>query len=634
MADTFLVDAISRLRDENKKQSDDAMTVGFIQADSLDDLNKSMGELVSQFKKGALDDEEARRDNNKKSPADAPSAPSAPEDPQAGDLKGILQILGGIGASIAGFAAGLVAGFAGVFRSIILKFTPKALQLKMAGIAKSITNFAKGLSTKFKTAFKGLFKASTNMTRIMDNLKDAFVAGTKGIKGISLTAKATLRGLNPIEKGMKLLGKVFSMFTKAFDAMKGIAKPFTSIIDKIKGAMKVSKGVGAIFGKLFGVFKTFGRVIAFPITIIMGIVDGFKGMLKGAERQEGMISTLIGGALGAISGVIQGLIGMPLDLLKDAVSWIAGKLGFENFSAILDNFSFTESIGSIFNSITDGIVDFKDRIIIQLSSAFTAIAEPLMALFNGEGSIIGNIGTFLKESISAIIGAPFDLLRSAFASILEMFGMDDEAKMFDEFNISEEISKVIDKVVEVFTNFFKRVADFEFKSLIPDWATNLFGGDDEEKAPAAIEKEKASREDVEPEIEKEKPAKRTGRKTQADRDAYAKRKAQRAADRAEKLKPQEPNKLPSEMKIAERPSDKSPTAVPTKASEQNSQQLAEANKESSALKGSGQTSVVVAAPTTNTTNNSSGTAFVGDQNQSTIDRSDPATDMNYMGAAW
>ena len=30
---------------------------------------------------------------------------------------------------------------------------------------------------------------------------------------------------------------------------------------------------------------------------------------------------------------------MPLDLLKDGISWIAGKLGFEGFAEILDGFS-------------------------------------------------------------------------------------------------------------------------------------------------------------------------------------------------------------------------------------------------------------------------------------------------------
>ena len=47
---------------------------------------------------------------------------------------------------------------------------------------------------------------------------------------------------------------------------------------------------------------------------------------------------------------------MPLDLLKDGISWIAEKLGFENFSGMLDSFSFKD----LFSNMVD-----KVKVIVQ-----------------------------------------------------------------------------------------------------------------------------------------------------------------------------------------------------------------------------------------------------------------------------
>ena len=99
---------------------------------------------------------------------------------------------------------------------------------------------------------------------------------------------------------------------------------------------------------IFGVFRTLGRVIFFPLTIIMGVFDSIKGAIEGF-KQEG----ILGGILGAIGGLARGLIGMPLDLLKSGISWIAGKLGFENFSEMLDSFSFSDMIFGMFMKVAN-----------------------------------------------------------------------------------------------------------------------------------------------------------------------------------------------------------------------------------------------------------------------------------------
>ena len=68
-----------------------------------------------------------------------------------------------------------------------------------------------------------------------------------------------------------------------------------------------------------------------------------------------------GGIFGGLKGAINGLIMMPLDLLKDGISWISEKLGFENFSGMLDSFSFKD----LFSNMID-----KVKVIVQKINRF------------------------------------------------------------------------------------------------------------------------------------------------------------------------------------------------------------------------------------------------------------------------
>ena len=64
----------------------------------------------------------------------------------------------------------------------------------------------------------------------------------------------------------------------------------------------------------------------------------------GAGFEEGGI---LGGLAGAITGLLNSIVGMPLDLLRKAVSFILGKLGFEQASEALDSFSFQDIIKKV-----------------------------------------------------------------------------------------------------------------------------------------------------------------------------------------------------------------------------------------------------------------------------------------------
>jgi hypothetical protein len=195
-----------------------------------------------------------------------------------------------------GAAAGVIHGQIVAIKTFAKLLTPKWVKMKLSGAMKSIsTSF-----TKAFTSFKNMFTS----------LKDS---------------------------------KVGKILTKVKTAMKAFFKPFTVLAKMIGPAVKSFGGIAAKMAPL--VSKIFA-----PIAIIMGVVDAVKGAMAGYEKGG------IGGMVfGAIQGLMNSLVMKPLDLLKDLVSWVAEKLGFENFSKALDSFSFE----NMFTDLTDKLINLS-----------------------------------------------------------------------------------------------------------------------------------------------------------------------------------------------------------------------------------------------------------------------------------
>ena len=95
---------------------------------------------------------------------------------------------------------------------------------------------------------------------------------------------------------------------------------------------------------------------------------------------------------------------MPLDLLKSAISWVAEKLGFDNFSEMLDSFSFSELIGGLFTKVTDVLVGF-------IGSIKEAIANV------GVGGMIKNVALNLLKIFKKVVSFPYAVAAGAGAAL-------------------------------------------------------------------------------------------------------------------------------------------------------------------------------------------------------------------------
>ena len=157
---------------------------------------------------------------------------------------------------------------------------------------------------------------------------------TPAIRGLNKAGKA-------IAPGSEIISKLGSNIVRFFSALQPVQKAFT-----------VLRSIGGTF---FKIGKVFGRFFY----VVSGIWGAITGFMKGWKRYEdgNLFEKLLGGIAGAFTGIVNILITSLLDLVKDGISWVANKLGFENFSNFLDSFSFEEMFTNLINRITDTIVN-------------------------------------------------------------------------------------------------------------------------------------------------------------------------------------------------------------------------------------------------------------------------------------
>lgn len=368
-----------------------------------------------------------------------------------------------------GLTAGLVVGITESFAKIV-KVLGKSILKAVAPIVKSVLRLWKTLFggvfkllnkipfvKSFTTAIGGFFKSFkagfvAKTGGLSKSIGDVFKIVTKGLKNMKSAFSAGFNGLKVFRTATGQFGKL-GFFGKLGKILGTLAKPFKAIGNIVKSiknyVLAPMKGIGAVLAPLksmmpsgggskimkpaMGVIKRvmsimrsvgkaafmFGRVLGrlfLPITVLMSVFDTFKGALSGFDKykDKGFLEGIIGGLFGGISGLLTGLIGMPLDLLKSGVSWIASKLGFENFSEQLDSFSFSDMISNLFTSITDTIVGF-------IGSIKDSIADI------GIGGMLANMGIELMKILKKIAMFPLAVAAGAVGALAGAFSIDSSA---------------------------------------------------------------------------------------------------------------------------------------------------------------------------------------------------------------
>lgn len=327
----------------------------------------------------------------------------------------------------------------------------------LLGFSGIITAFGTAVATAVGTlgglvigqikAAEALFKAlDADLSKLKSSLKSRVASIGNSIKALITTIKTFFVDIGARISALAKENALFKALAVVGERIKALAKPFVEATKSIKGILSGPVGtISKMFSSIGGYLKTFGATVAkvagvvgklfAPIVVVMTLFDTIKGAIEGFA--EGGI---LGGLEGAINGFFTSLITKPLDLVKDAVSWVVGKLGFDESAAAISGFSFTDS----FTKITGALFDVIGEAVDSLVSYFGFEDGQIPSVF---------------DLIGSIIAAPYDLLKSAVSSILSLLGAEDEAAALESFSFKELFQSVYNGIWDFITATFDYVKD-------------------------------------------------------------------------------------------------------------------------------------------------------------------------------
>jgi len=377
--------------------------------------------------------------------------PVVPTGGMKGDVKELKDSKGIPGVLAAAAALTALAAFArGTMFEDLIRLPGQLKGIKgMATFASGVTKIGTlGLGAKFiDNATDSLKLFKSNFFLRLDELKLAASNKFKAIKMPAFTGLAKYIDDLDFVKFIKN-SKGYSL---AVTSLKGIQSGINGIITPMKAAFGAIFGVagagpagggGAAKGalsKLFTPLKAIGNVIGklfLPITIIMGIFDGYQGFMDEFEKE----GSILDGIRGAVTGIVDGFIGGLVRLVTDATGWMLEKLGFEHLATIITDFG--NDITASFSTAVGGLVDFVTGI----------FSLDLERITKGLKNLVGGTADFLFT----LVTKPVDM---AIAFVQDIFNLGDPENPFTIkgflFGDSATGQKgVVTKAIEFFTDLF------------------------------------------------------------------------------------------------------------------------------------------------------------------------------------
>jgi hypothetical protein len=341
--------------------------------------------------------------------------------------------IGAIGTTIAlslGSIAGIIQGqlktikfFAGAFEKGLIyvsEFFPKFKRV----LFEIETAFMLGVNT-IKTTFSSF---AQKIVKIFDDA----VAGFKAVFGEGSTIG---KFISRIVTGFS---EFFAPIVKSFGEIEKASKPIAEAMGFLKNKIGVMfeffSSIGSKLGSFGTIFSAAAKIvskIAYPLMVIMTVWDTVKGMLAGFE--EGGI---IGGIKGAITGFVNSLILAPIELIKDATSWILGVFGFDKAAAFLDSFNLQDMFKELVDKIFYPVELIRDAFVWLGGAIDDFIFKPLKKMFNAIPDAIAKLADQIGGAINEYI---FNPLKELFAPIATFFSKikDQLLSFVEDFGIPE-----------------------------------------------------------------------------------------------------------------------------------------------------------------------------------------------------
>ena len=308
----------------------------------------------------------------------------------------------------------------------------------------------------------------------------------KGLPVLGLGVTTTLGAISKSAKNAdSTIGKIAKAFNTAFFGTAvpggpagatsgGVVNYIRSFFKPLKGVADGLKGVGALVTKLpiigsitnffIGSAKAVGGVakaaspflkllgkLFLPLTIIIGVFDTIKGAISGfKEDDEATLGEKILNAIqGGLTGLVNSIIGIPLDLVVSLINFVAKKFGFED-GLIPEDMKPSKLIAKLIALPFDAL----KAAINFVKGIFTDPVGTIKSLFNsifGEGGILN----FLVEPLEPV----FNFIKKIFSfdfmgfikkipgvgKLIDFFTKDEAEKLAE---IEDDIAKAEAKIAE------------------------------------------------------------------------------------------------------------------------------------------------------------------------------------------
>ncbi|CAB5221632.1 hypothetical protein UFOVP240_221 [uncultured Caudovirales phage] len=321
----------------------------------------------------------------------------------------------------------LVESIKGIFNTATAKIAEVFTNLvgKMVKVFEGAVEFFKGIFGEGTGIGKVIAAIKTSVTNFLAPIAESFTSMVE-YSGKVITAIRTSVGafMSSISEGFAVMGEASGPISKAISFVKS----------SIAGVMEFFGGFGTffaeiggkmeLFSKLFGAVSKVVSKIAYPLMVVMAVWDTIKGAMAGWEE-----GGLVGAIGGAIKGLFNSLIGGVLDMIKGAISWIAGALGFTAVEDFLDSFSFED----LFSDFVDAVLFIPKKIqefIMSPIETLKKLGESMMSLWEP-----------IKNIMGALVDAYLWLPR-------QLFGL-----------INDYIVTPLTDVFKPLTDFFKGLAE-------------------------------------------------------------------------------------------------------------------------------------------------------------------------------
>ena len=412
---------------------------------------KNTESMLSIFKAMFVFDKEqaARlRDQSRENSQEVPTGPTGGMKGDVGQLKESKGIPGILAAAAA--LTALAAFARGTNLEDIIR-----LPTQLKGI-KGIATFVKGV-TKIGTLGLGA-KFLDSATDSLKLFKSNFILRLGELKATALTKFKDLKlpgftGLAAKFDDLDFVKKITNSkaYGMAVTSLNGIKSGIANVITPMKNAFGAIFGTGAgggpagsgggksVLSRLFAPLKAIGSVVGklfLPLTIIMGIFDGYQGFMDEFEKE----GSILDGIRGAVTGIVDGFVGGLVRLVTDVIGWMLEKLGLKHLATVITDFG--TSITASFSTAVGGLVDFVTGI----------FSLDLERITKGLKNLVGGTADFLFT----IITTPID---AAIAFISDIFNLGDPDNPFTikGFLFGDEASGqkgVVTKAIEFFTDLF------------------------------------------------------------------------------------------------------------------------------------------------------------------------------------